>query len=855
MLAVMPIASDALLFSLAELAAEPRPRSLIGGKAASLAKLLAAGLPVPDGVVLTTRVTELPAHQQEAALDALTARARALGAPLAVRSSATIEDGVASAAPGIFVSRLQVDPGAPPHGRNDGQSEIRGNGQDNDQANDQANEQASALIDAVRAVWASAQTPLVRAYAEMRQLGQVRMAVIVQPQIPGLVAGVAYTRPPGHPDAPEMLIETHATATSPARALRVPRGPAVPPDPDPLPLDAPTLAELVRIAARAEDALGASAGADVEWVASPAGIWIVQARPIVHPTAAPAPAFPDALIQFSCARPDQTWRWDVSHNPDPLSPAQIGLVERMDRAGLGHYRMRVVGGYLYTAEAQEPAAGAPARDEQAPAAYELGGDMDAERLRHEFETAWLPALERALAAAETPPETRTQPGPDAGDEPGPKPGDEPGDEPGTRPGDQDARDPSGLIAALAAYERFYAVYAGALTTAVSRARRVLPAFLRAHACDSGGPGGPTRADAGPRDAEALAGDLLDDRSPARLETLVARVAQGHAPFDALLAAAGPMSPAWDVTVPTFAETPDVLHQAVALAAGREPRGEPRARATEDQVRARLAPGARDAFTRCLALARAARDIGELDDRLYARAQAAVRHALLRLARRWRLHDPEDIFFIPLDTVLARASDASPPDPTALRRMARAGRAARERQRAWVMPLAFAGGRPIEPAVPAFRTDTPERSTWQGRGTGGRARGTAVRIADLQDLTTELTADLTANLVADVPADVPADLVADRTALLSAARSDAILVVSTITPAMALVLPRAMAVVAQHGGLLGHGAAMARELDLPCVVDCPHVWQDLRTGDPLWVDGEAGLVVRTRSSAAGAEVNS
>ncbi|MFC3894867.1 PEP/pyruvate-binding domain-containing protein [Lentzea rhizosphaerae] len=57
-----------------------------GGKGASLARLEQAGLPVPDGFHLTTRA------YRERSMEGLLEAFRALGGPVAVRSSATAED-------------------------------------------------------------------------------------------------------------------------------------------------------------------------------------------------------------------------------------------------------------------------------------------------------------------------------------------------------------------------------------------------------------------------------------------------------------------------------------------------------------------------------------------------------------------------------------------------------------------------------------------------------------------------------------------------------------------------------------------------------------------------------------------
>jgi phosphohistidine swiveling domain-containing protein len=747
---------DDLVVSLDELARAPRPVALVGGKAAHLARLVAAGVAVPAGWVLTTAAHALPEPGREAAIAALRERVHAVPGLWAVRSSATIEDRPGAAAPGIFVSRVGVA--------------------------------ASELGAAVRAVWASSEAPLVRAYAEARGIERIGMAVVVQPAIAGELAGVAYTRLPGRPESGEMLLETYGRLGAPATALRLARdsaaGPhaSIPPDAPAL-LDPARLSALVRAVLAAEAAIGASGGADVEWVIAGEQVWIVQARPVVHPVSVPAPAFPAALLAFSTAQPDVIWRWDVAHNPDPLSPAQAGLVERMDAASVMPARMRVVGGYLYYGKARAPAA-APETSTETPA--DVPADA-AETLRRRFETAWRPAMEAALAEAETA----------AADD------DDRNSVAGAEPAAPD------LARVLAAYERFYAVYAGEIATALSTARRVLPGFLARHL-----PG---------RDAEAEAGALLADASDARLETWIARVAHGDASFEQLMALAGPMAPAWDVAAPTFAERPALLHQAVAAAATRPGRPADAAEQARARVDGLLALEQRESFARCLALARAARDLGERDDQLFARAQAAVRRALLGLARAWRLPEPDDVFYVPLDPVLAWAA-AEPPAIPAVRRLAQAGRAARERQRAWAMPLAFAAGAPVPaadapPPGPDARAPEHGRDAWRGRGTGGRARGVAVRVTDLGDLT------------------------ARELGLPAGAGAGAVLVVPTLTPAMAVLLHGVVAVVAEHGGLLDHGAAMARELGLPCVVGCAGALGQIRAGDSLLVDGEAGLVLR------------
>jgi len=333
-----------------------------------------------SGVI--ARGGELPAPVREAA-------AR-LGPALAVRSSSSVEDQAEGAAPGLFSSRLDIRP--------------------------------EELAGAIAEVVASAETPAVRAYLERRRTADTSLAVIVQRQVGG-VSGVLYTRPPGQPDGDEVWVEAGHGVASTATLRR--DGEPLARDPD-FPLSAAELGDLVELGLAAEQAIGAGElGADVEWVAEPpdpeaepirAGarhrLWLVQARPIRR---SPAETAADELA-FSRGDPQTVWRWDASHNPDPLSPAQIGLVELV--ADIAPAPMRVVGGYLYVAS----------RPSEDPA-------PDAEELRALFDDV-RGSIERALAPVEL------------------------------------ARPPD-LEGALDAYRAVYREYMVRLTPALSRARAAL----------------------------------------------------------------------------------------------------------------------------------------------------------------------------------------------------------------------------------------------------------------------------------------------------------------------------------------------------------------------------------------------
>jgi phosphohistidine swiveling domain-containing protein len=277
-----------------------------GGKAAGLARLIAAGLPVPPGFAIDGAAFEEVARLTIASLDdaghaladaasrieraelpelerELHERAALLGPHVIVRSSASFEDGVTGTAAGVLES-------------------IR---------------DPADVWTAVRAVWTSALTPLAVAYARERAAA-IRVGVIVQQLVPGELVTI-YTRPPGQPHLDEQLVQRGDALVRESRT-------------------SPSALGLLALAAEA--AIGATAGADVELV----GDRVVQARPIVHPVARERQA-PPAIV-LAPLRDGRTWTWDVTHNPDPLSPAQAGLVARV--AGLGAYELRVCGGYLYS---------------------------------------------------------------------------------------------------------------------------------------------------------------------------------------------------------------------------------------------------------------------------------------------------------------------------------------------------------------------------------------------------------------------------------------------------------------------------------------------------------------------------
>jgi pyruvate,water dikinase len=69
----------------------------------------------------------------------------------------------------------------------------------------------------------------------------------------------------------------------------------------------------------------------------------------------------------------------------------------------------------------------------------------------------------------------------------------------------------------------------------------------------------------------------------------------------------------------------------------------------------------------------------------------------------------------------------------------------------------------------------------------------------------------------------------------------VVVTRAMTPALAVLVAGCAALVSETGGLLDHGAALARELGVPCVVGCRDAWSQLGSGMLVTVDGDAGSV--------------
>lgn len=224
----------------------------VGGKAASLGELIATGISVPDGVVLTATAMARPAAERHALLREGVAE---LGTGLfAVRSSGIAEDGADHSYAGMYETVLNVA--------------------------------ADELAAATDRILASADAGRVAEYQAASNGRDGRMAVIVQRMVPPVAAGVALTADPINGDrrvcvvtavrgAGDRLVSGAAMGDEwvvldgRARARRQPERA----------IDRRRAERVAAEARRIAEARGTPQ--DVEWAIDAEGrLWILQARPM-----------------------------------------------------------------------------------------------------------------------------------------------------------------------------------------------------------------------------------------------------------------------------------------------------------------------------------------------------------------------------------------------------------------------------------------------------------------------------------------------------------------------------------------------------------------------------------------------
>jgi rifampicin phosphotransferase len=73
------------------------------------------------------------------------------------------------------------------------------------------------------------------------------------------------------------------------------------------------------------------------------------------------------------------------------------------------------------------------------------------------------------------------------------------------------------------------------------------------------------------------------------------------------------------------------------------------------------------------------------------------------------------------------------------------------------------------------------------------------------------------------------------------KSGEIVICDSIDPNMTFIVPLVAAIIERRGGMLIHGAIIAREYGIPCVTGIPEATSIIHTGDSLTVDGHLGII--------------
>jgi phosphohistidine swiveling domain-containing protein len=88
-------------------------------------------------------------------------------------------------------------------------------------------------------------------------------------------------------------------------------------------------------------------------------------------------------------------------------------------------------------------------------------------------------------------------------------------------------------------------------------------------------------------------------------------------------------------------------------------------------------------------------------------------------------------------------------------------------------------------------------------------------------------------------------VLNNTSVLTDFKAGEVLVCDAIEPNMTFLAPLAAAIIERRGGMLVHGAIIAREYGIPCVTGIPEATKVIKSGDQLTVDGYLGIVTIDR----------
>ena len=185
----------------------------------------------------------------------------------------------------------------------------------------------------------------------------------------------------------------------------------------------------------------------------------------------------------------------------------------------------------------------------------------------------------------------------------------------------------------------------------------------------------------------------------------------------------------------------------------------------------------------------------------------------QLAAEGAIDTADDVFYLTLDELQGRR-------PADIKATVRERRATRARYEAVDLPLEWVGMPEVTQLADAAPDDGATTHIEALGVSGGKAEGIARVLVDPNDPD------------ALEPGDV--------------------LVCHTTDPSWSSYFFVASAVVIDIGGMLSHGAIVARELGIPCVISTGNGTSTIRSGDRVLVDGDAGTVEILERAKAGTD---
>jgi phosphohistidine swiveling domain-containing protein len=840
----------------------PADVAIAGGKGAGLGDLIAAGMPVPPGFVITTDAYRevVGANGIQAAILAAHETAR-VEDPVSLEAAAATIAGLFASA--VFSPELAADiesgyaalglPGAP------AAVAVRSSAtaEDLEDASFAGQQETflnvvgmAALGEAIRRCWASLWSGPAIAYRRREGIdpAQVALAVVVQVLVPADSAGVLFTADPvsgrrdhlvidatwglgealvGGQVIPDHLVVDAGTgawlreqvADKQVMTVRDEQGVSLVPVPEDLRrspvLTTAQVGTLVEIARAIQAHTGRPT--DVEWVSHDGHILVTQARAIT--------ALPPDLLGMEWSR-----QMLIERYPDPITPLTWSAVSSTFFASLAT-TLRALGGELPT-------------------------HVPMIRLIHGRAYVNVTAFQQGMQSLPLrPPVAPSDPG-DGGD--GALGDGDPGRissrAPRTRPNEAMASAALGLVRLVLGthrdWERRLPDYVTRITAGASarwgerstaellatrhtsaealipmldnHARAIVAADLTLQLL-----GGITRRWLGDEDQSlvlallsGLTGNLTVETNRALWQ--VAQFDPSSAQFEAGLASFldryGHRSPRYEFSHPTWREDPSQVRELIALVAAGSPDpavGETQRRAARElataQARSRLPLAKRMVFDRVVSLAQIYFRLRENQQFYLVLGVPTMRAILLELGRRFAaegwLPAEGDVFLLEndeVDALAARLSGAEhlgPPAPTDPLRLVETRRAELDRHRRSSAPVHLGGT-----AEPVTVGDGGMKGIAASRGT---ATGRARLVRGPEDF--------------------------------AAVRPGDILVAPATSPAWTPLFGVVAGLVTEFGGLLSHAGVVAREYGLPAVLGVPGVMSRISNGDLLTVEGHLGLV--------------